>query len=114
MENLRKRQIAGFKFRRQQPLGRYVVDFVSLEKKVLVEVDGGQHAHDPDDRIRDAWLQAEGYRVLRFWDNQVFNDMEAVLDIIRDVLLTPHPDPLPQGERENCFPQNPRWGKEPE
>jgi very-short-patch-repair endonuclease len=112
--NLRKRQIAGFKFRRQQPLGRYVVDFVSLEKKVLVEVDGGQHAHDPDDRIRDAWLQAEGYRVLRFWDNQVFNDMEAVLDIIRDVLLTPHPDPLPQGERENCFPQNPRWGKEPE
>jgi len=69
--HLRNRQIEGFKFRRQQPVGRYVVDFVNLEKKVVAELDGGQHALDAGDRIRDEWLQAEGYKVLRFWDNQV-------------------------------------------
>jgi very-short-patch-repair endonuclease len=97
--HLRDRQIEGFKFRRQQPLGRYVVDFVNLEKKVVVELDGGQHVLDPGDKIRDEWLRAEGYQVLRFWDNQVFSDIEGVLETIRDALFTPHPDPLPQGER---------------
>jgi len=99
--HLRGRQIEGFKFRRQQPVGKYVVDFVNLEKKVVVELDGGQHAVDPGDKIRDEWLRAEGYRVLRFWDNQVLSNLEGVLENIRDSLLTPHPDPLPQGERVN-------------
>ena len=98
---LRNRQVEGFKFRRQQPVGIYVVDFVNLERKVVVELDGGQHALDPGDKIRDEWLRAEGYRVLRFWDNQVFRNIEGVWETIRDVLLTPHPDPLPQGERGN-------------
>ena len=98
--HLRERQIAGFKFRRQQPVGRYVVDFINLENKVVIELDGAQHALHPGDRIRDEWLRAEGYRVLRFWDNQVFSNLEGVLETIRDALLTPHPDPLPQGERE--------------
>ena len=93
----------GFKFRRQQAVGWYVVDFVNLEKKVVVELDGGQHALDPGDKIRDEWLRAEGYKVLRFWDNQVFSNLEGVLENIRDALLTPHPDPLPQGERGNNF-----------
>jgi very-short-patch-repair endonuclease len=110
--SLRDRQIQGFKFRRQQPLGGYVVDFVSLEKKVVVESDGGQHALDPADKIRDEWLQAEGYRVLRFWDNQVLSELQAVLDTIRDALLTPHPDPLPQGERENGSSQHNKGTKE--
>ena len=101
--HLRDRQIEGFKFRRQQPVGRYVVDFVNLEKKVVVELDGGQHALDPCDRTRDEWLRAEGYQVLRFWDNQVFGNLEGVLENIRDALLTPHPAPLPQGERGNTF-----------
>jgi very-short-patch-repair endonuclease len=87
---LRDRQIEGFKFRRQQPVGSYVVDFVNLEKKVVIELDGGQHALHPDDRIRDEWLRAEGYKVLRFWDNQVFSNLEGVLETIRDALLTPH------------------------
>jgi very-short-patch-repair endonuclease len=100
---LRDRQIEGFKFRRQQPVGSYVVDFVNLEKKVVIELDGGQHAHHPDDRIRDKWLRAEGYQVLRFWDNEVFNNLEGVLETIRDALLTPHPGPLPQGERGDNF-----------
>jgi len=97
--HLRDKQIEGFKFRRQHPVGRYVVDFVNLEKKVVVELDGGQHAIDAGDKIRDEWLRAEGYKVLRFWDNQVFSNLEGVLETIRDALLTPHPDPLPQGER---------------
>jgi very-short-patch-repair endonuclease len=99
--HLRDRQIEGFKFRRQQPIGRYVVDFVSLERKLIVEVDGGQHSLDPGDKIRDAWLRAEGYSVLRFWNNQVFINLEGVLESIRDALLAPHPDPLPRGERED-------------
>jgi very-short-patch-repair endonuclease len=100
---LRDRQIEGFKFRRQHPIGSYVVDFVNLEKKVIVEVDGGQHALAQDDKKRDEWLQMEGYTVLRFWNNQVFNNLEGVLEHIRNALLdspTPHPSPLPQGERE--------------
>jgi very-short-patch-repair endonuclease len=101
--HLRDRQLEGFKFRRQQPVGRYVVDFVSLEEKVIVEVDGGQHALDPGDQIRDEWLRSEGYQVLRFWNNQVLNNMEGVLETIRNALLTPHPDPLPQGERGDNF-----------
>ena len=101
--HLRDGQIEGFKFRRQQPVGRYVVDFVNLEKKVVVELDGGQHALDPGDKIRDEWLRAEGYKVLRFWDNQIFSNLEGVLENIRDALLTPHPDPLPQGERGDNF-----------
>jgi very-short-patch-repair endonuclease len=101
--DLRDRRIEGFKFRPQQPVGRYVVDFVNLEKKVVVELDGGQHALDPGDKIRDEWLRAEGYKVLRFWDNEVFSNLEGVLENIRDALLTPHPAPLPQGERGDDF-----------
>jgi very-short-patch-repair endonuclease len=83
-------------------LGRYIVDFVNLERKVVIEVDGGQHALDPGDKIRDEWLRSEGYQVLRFWDNQVFTDLESVLESVRELLLTPHPGPLPQGERGKC------------
>jgi very-short-patch-repair endonuclease len=97
--HLRDRQMEGFKFRRQQAIGRYVVDFVNLEKKLIVELDGGQHALGPGDKVRDEWLRAEGYKVLRFWDNQVLSDFEGVLETIRNALLTPHPGPLPQGER---------------
>ncbi len=59
---------------------------------------------DPaDDKIRDEWLRGEGYQVLRFWDSEVWSDIEGVLETIRDALFTPHPDPLPQGEREDNF-----------
>jgi len=101
--HIRDRQIEGSKFRRQQPLGRYVVDFVNLEKKVVIELDGGQHVLDVRDNRRDEWIRAEGYKVLRFWDNQVFCNLEGVLENIRNALLTPHPVPLPQGEREDNF-----------
>ncbi len=101
--HLKGRQVEGFKFRRQQPVGRYVVDFVNLEKKVVIELDGGQHAVDPSDKMRDEWLRGEGYEVLRFWDSQVFSNLEGVLEKIRDALLTPHLNPLPQGARGNNF-----------
>ena len=101
--HLKNRQMEGFKFRRQQRIGRYVVDFANLEKRLVIEVDGGQHAIDPGDKMRDEWLRAEGYKVLRFWDNEVLSNLEGVLEMIRNTFPTPHPDPLPQGERGGEF-----------
>lgn len=87
---LKSKQIEGVKFRRQQPLGPYVVDFVCLEKKIVVEIDGGHHNEDDvslKDSDRAAWLVGEGYRVLRFWNNDVLNQMESVLEEIREAVL---------------------------
>ena len=101
---LRNRQIEEFKFRRQQPLGKYIVDFVNFKRKIVIEIDGGQHAiYKEKDKVRDSWLRKEGYEVLRFWDNEVLNNMEGILKVVREKLLTPHPNPLPQGEREENF-----------
>ena len=99
---LRRSQLEGFKFRRQQPLGKYIVDFVNFRKKIVIEVDGGQHAiKRVKDRERDKWLRKEGFEILRFWDNEVLENIEGVLKVVRDkLLLSPHPNPLPQGERE--------------
>jgi very-short-patch-repair endonuclease len=69
---LRMWQLDGYKFRRQQPLGNYIVDFVCLEKRLIVELDGGQHAEQSDyDARRDAWLSQQDFSVLRFWNNDV-------------------------------------------
>ena len=81
---LSRRQVAGCKFRRQHPIGRYIVDFICLERRLVVEVDGGQHAWESDDRQR--WLEGEGYRVLRVWNNQVFTNLEGVRGVIEDAL----------------------------
>jgi len=76
----------GVKFRRQQPIGRYIVDFVCLERRLVVEVDGGQHDGSEYDRERDEWLEREGYRVVRFWDNEVMKEIEGVMEEIARVL----------------------------
>ena len=84
---LRRRQVAGVKFRRQQPIGEFIVDFVCFERRVIVEVDGGQHAeqfHYDDARTR--WLEDRGYRVLRFWNNDVLANTEAVAQVIFDAV----------------------------
>jgi very-short-patch-repair endonuclease len=81
---LRGKQLEGFRFRRQHPLGPYVVDFFCAEAKFIVEVDGGQHADDGEARTR--WLEARGYRVIRFWNNDVLANTEGVLRIILDAL----------------------------
>jgi very-short-patch-repair endonuclease len=103
--HLQRRQIEGFKFRRQQPIGNYIVDFVCLTKKIVIEIDGGQHAvYKENDRIRDAWLRANGFSVLRFWNTELFENLEGVLETIRNELLTPSLSPSRQGReviREN-------------
>jgi len=85
---LSRRQLKGVKFRRQAPIGRYIVDFVSYEVKLIIELDGGQHAQqrDYDDR-RTQWLESQGFRVIRFWNDDVLNDTEAVVEAIWNEIL---------------------------
>ena len=86
-KHLRMRQIGGYKFRRQQPIGPYIVDFISFERRVIIEVDGGQHSQQTEyDTERTTWLNAQGYRVLRFWNNQILEEVEAVKAGILKVL----------------------------
>ena len=99
--HLRFWQLDGYKFRRQQPLGRYIVDFVCLEKRVIVELDGGQHAQQASlDAERDRWLRDEGFTILRFWNHDVLKDVGAVKELIYKTLQsTPYLNPPPQGGR---------------
>ena len=86
-QKLKQRQIAGVKFRRQQPIGPFIVDFACFERRVIVEVDGGQHAEQLHrDEQRTRWLGAQGYRVLRFWNNDVLGNNEAVVQAVFDVV----------------------------
>ncbi len=96
---LRSEQVNGLKFRRQQPIGRYIVDFYCPSLKLVVKVDGATHVDDSRDAIRDAWLSAQGIRVLRFWNNDVMGNLSGVLSSIL-AGATPPPGPLPQGEGE--------------
>ncbi len=89
----------GCKFRRQHQIGSYVVDFCCIEKNLIVEIDGGQHAEQKVyDTERTLRLASEGYRVIRFWNHEVLNLTESVLEKIR-LVLDPHPNPLPARER---------------
>lgn len=113
---LRRRQINGYKFRRQFPLGRYVADFVCLEARLIIEVDGGQHAKQTDeDKLRDKWLVSQDFRVLRFWNNDVLHETDAVMEaIMRALKATPtlfppgahqnHVRPLGGGKVHRTFP----------
>jgi len=92
---LRSRTLNGFKFVRQEPIGPFVVDFVCQERRLVIEVDGGQHATDARDVRRDQWLLEHRYRVLRFWNNDVIENMDGVLEMIASALAAeaaPHPD----------------------
>ena len=93
---LRKKQLGGYKFRRQQPVGPYIADFACLPQKLLIELDGGQHG-DPHtaDEQRDLFLRQQGYRVLRFWNHEVFADCFAVLQRVYEALTVP-PPPQPE------------------
>ncbi|MES9951065.1 MAG: DUF559 domain-containing protein [Candidatus Thiodiazotropha sp.] len=97
---LRNRQIENAKFRRQHPIEPYILDFYCHDKKLAIELDGGQHNTDEGkdkDQKRTDFLESKGIRVLRFWNNDVLQNTEAVLEIIYNQLL-PHPNPLPKGE----------------
>jgi crossover junction endodeoxyribonuclease RuvC len=99
---LRAGALEGHKFRRQHPIGPYVADFVCLENRIIVELDGGQHNHQSDAK-RTAYLQQWGFRVLRYWNNEVSGNLEGVLADIRSALSgppSPRPSPPEGGERE--------------
>ena len=73
----------GFKFKRQVPIGRYIVDFVCIEKRLIIELDGGQHLDNQSyDMARTAWLNTHGFKVLRFWNNEVLQDTASVIEVI--------------------------------
>jgi very-short-patch-repair endonuclease len=93
---LRDRQFCGAKFRRQHPIGPFVTDFCCPKRKLVVELDGGQHAVEiVADEKRSQFLEAQGYRVLRLWNHDVLRNTEAVLERIAEALSDPHPYPLP-------------------
>jgi len=107
-QRLRSRFLLGHKFVRQEPIGPYIVDFVCREQRLIVELDGGQHADSKRDEVRNKWLADRGYRTLRFWNNDVFQNSEGVWNTIATELRVetpPHPAryarrPLPaSGER---------------
>ena len=105
---VRDRRLSGFKFVRQEAIGPFVVDFLCREKRLIIEVDGGQHSENARDVARDAFLARDGYRVMRFWNHEVLRNREGVLTLILEALLqeqctwpplTP-PSPRKSGERE--------------
>ena len=88
---LRNRQLDGAKFRRQQPSGPFIADFVCQDRRLIVEADGGQHSGNASDARRTAFLERKGYRVLRFWNNDILRNVNGVAQVIADALSTPHP-----------------------
>ena len=85
---IRDKQLEGYRFRRQRPIGKYIVDFICLDAKLIVELDGGQHAEGAAyDETRTAFLESLSYRVLRFWNNEVIENIEGVLERLRGELL---------------------------
>ena len=100
--HLRAHRFHGLKFKRQKPMGRYIVDFVCIERRLIIELDGSQHSEQMDyDQSRDAWLRSRGYTVLRFWNNDVLQQLENVLEQIR-LTLSPGPSPASgRGELKN-------------
>ena len=86
-QRIRRNQLGGRKFRRQFSIGPYIVDFICLKARLIVELDGSQHMQQrAHDRRRDAWLHTQGFKVLRFWDNDVFREIDGVLETILEAL----------------------------
>ncbi len=84
---LRDRRLMGLKFRRQRPVGPYILDFLCVDRKLVIEPDGGQHQQRIEcDGRRTRWLESEGYTVLRFWNHEVFEDIDSVLSSILLIL----------------------------
>ena len=104
---LGNKQLDGYKFRRQQPIGPYIVDFACMSRKLVIELDGGQHAEQHDyDKKRDDYLRGKGYRILRFWNNEVFQNCMDVLEAVYQALVGPPPhQPSPGGSASATPPQ---------
>jgi primosomal protein N' (replication factor Y) len=87
------RALAGAKFRRQHPIGPYIADFACIDAKRIIEANGGQHADPASDKHRTAWLVSEGWRISRFWTNDILKNPEGVMTEIQRALLPPAPSP---------------------
>ena len=100
--HLRLKQLENLKLRRQQPVDKYIVDFICFEKRLVIEVDGGQHLVEKSkDKQRDQYLRKHGFEILRFWNHEVLMNIEGVLEVIRRSCLEhPPPNPLPSREGE--------------
>ena len=86
--HLRMHQMAAYKFRRQYPIGPYIADFVCVKAGLIVEVDGGQHmARSSQDAVRTRWLESQGFHVLRFWNNEVLENIDGVVQVILDNIV---------------------------
>jgi very-short-patch-repair endonuclease len=92
---LRARRFAATKFRRQVPIGPYVADFLCYEKRLVIEVDGSQHVDSKRDKVRDRWFAGNGFRVLRFWNNDVLTNLEGVSTAILSALAERRNEPSP-------------------
>ncbi len=90
---LRARALKGYKFVRQEPIGPYIVDLICRERRLIIEVDGGQHMDNMRDAARDQWLADHNYRVLRFWNNDVLKNIMGVLETITTALAEEPPHP---------------------
>jgi len=105
--HLRRKQLHGLKFRRQEQIGRFIADFVCYEHALIIEADGGQHAVEKEkDLKRTAWLNSQGFTVLRFWNNEILSNTEGVLEVIFKACTPPLSDPLPPRE-EGASSANP-------
>jgi very-short-patch-repair endonuclease len=100
---VKDRRLQGYKFRRQHPVGPYVLDFACTECGVAIEIDGGQHVENARDVLRTAWLESEGWQVMRFWNNEILTNMPGVLETLLAALQrSPSPSlSLNEGEG-NC------------
>ena len=101
---LRPLKQVGFKFRQQVPIDRFIVDFACLSQRLIIEVDGGTHSSEAElrkDAVRERYLRDQGFRVLRFWNADVRENMQGVMDTVVAALETPTPDPSPQGGGES-------------
>ncbi len=88
-QHLKARQVCDKKFRRQHPVGNYILDFACIEARLAIEVDGGQHSEmQSQDNLRTAWLETQGWKVLRFWNNEVLQNIEGVLEKVLKTLKT--------------------------
>jgi primosomal protein N' (replication factor Y) len=83
---LRDRRLDGHKFKRQHPIGPFIADFACVELKIIIEADGGQHAGNTRDEPRTRWLEGRGWRVLRFWNNEILANTNGVLETIAEAL----------------------------
>lgn len=102
---LRNRQLCGIRFNRQVPIGPYICDFVARAPRLIIEVDGGQHAIDQaSDSVRTDYLRAQGYSLIRFWNNEVLENIEGVAKVIERALIdrpSPNPSRKPGGEMKH-------------